>query len=126
MNKNFLFLAIFSAGYPNFGIAKSPKEDNGYPPAMTNKMRLKLAEMHQEIASCLKAGKTFEDCRKDMANSCHDFAQMMPMRGSSMMQQQGLMMKGSHKIMTGYPGMMTAFCENKCSPSDSKESQTQE
>lgn len=122
MKTFFIFTALFSFTFANYAFAKDSKAENTYP-AMTEQMRLKIADMHQHMATCLKTGKTFEDCHKDMSSSCHEFSQMIPMRGSDTMQKQGLMIKGHPTNMKGYPGMMNGFCQSTWLPaSESQES----
>lgn len=82
-------------------------------PEMTPDMRAKMADMHQQMATCLKSEKTFEECRNNMTNSCQEFGQMMPAHRG--------MMHGHQGMMHGYPGMMTGFCGDQWMKENTKE-----
>lgn len=77
---------------------------------MTEKeSRQKMAEMHQQMADCLKSDKTMDECHGEMRTSCLEFRKSMPMMKDGMMPgKKGMMHKSG--MMGGYPGMMSGFC----------------
>ena len=109
MKTSLLLIPILLFTSISFSAEKPTTKATNYP-AMTTDMRSKMAEMHQQMATCLKSEKTFEECHNSMTNSCREFGQMMPMKGPGMMPGHPGKMHGQQGMMGGYPGMMTGFC----------------
>lgn len=71
---------------------------------VTAEQRQDMAAVHEKMAACLRSDKPFEDCQKEMMQSCHS---MMGNGGCPMMGQMGKM----RGMMNG--GMMGDEMMNK-------------
>lgn len=60
--------------------------------APSKEMRDKMAQMHEQMASCLRSEKSIGECRQEMMQSCQ---KMMDGKGCSMM-GMGTMHHGTH------------------------------
>ena len=57
----------------------------------TPEMRVKMADMHQKMADCLRSDKPMGTCKDEMMKSCHE---TMGKDGCSMMKDMHKNMKG--------------------------------
>ncbi|MDE2304359.1 MAG: hypothetical protein KGL34_02280 [Gammaproteobacteria bacterium] len=65
------------------------------PPAAPNhEMREKMAQIHEQMAACLRSDRSFEDCRSEMRKSCRA---SLGYGGCRMM--QGRMPMGGRRMM---------------------------
>lgn len=95
-----MFKVLFTAClfmFSSLSLAAEPKSKSVDYPEPTKEMRAKMADMHQQMATCLKSTKTFDECRDEMRGSCQEF---------------GGMMHGGPGHKGHMHGMMTGFCES--------------
>lgn len=55
-----------------FAVDATKEAEKAAVKAPTKEQRLKMAEMHEKMAACLKSDRTIKECRSEMMKSCEE------------------------------------------------------
>ena len=75
--KRIVFTLLAATCFGGLAFAEAMKKH----PEPTKEQRVKMAEMHEKLAACLRSDKPAHECHNEMMDSCRESKDACPMMG---------------------------------------------